>query len=377
MIGSASDRPLRIAIVGCGWVAGTQMDEGFDRLPGLFEIVAACDLDPARAASFAGSRGIARHTPAFEEILAMEDVDAVSICTPPSEHYGMVRAAMEAGKHVICEKPFTSSLALMDEVIAAQARSRARVMPIFQYRFAPGFAKARHLIRSGLAGKLYTSSVETAWKRGPDYYAVPWRGKFATELGGVLLTQSIHIHDLFLSLAGPVAHVAGFKTTRVNPIEVEDCAAAALVMQDGSVATLLATLGSAEPTTRIRLCFENLTIERQCYGLEAPRPALEPWTVRPMRPELAPDIEATLAEVAPGDLFFAGQFRGFRDAIVSGGDFPVTLQEARRSLELITALFHASEEKVVVDLPIGSDHPRYNGWRSGMIDGCTDRRNPV
>ncbi len=363
MSASAIDRPLRIAIVGCGWVAGTQMDEGFKRLPGLFEIVAACDLDPARAASFAGRYGIQRHTSAFGQILAMADVDAVSICTPPSEHFHMVRAAMEAGKHVICEKPFTSSLALMDEVIAAQAGSKARVMPIFQYRFAPGFAKARHLIRSGLAGKLYTSSVETAWKRGPDYYAVPWRGKFATELGGVLLTQSIHIHDLFLSLAGPVAHVAGFKTTRVNPIEVEDCAAAALVMQDGSVATLLATLGSAEPTTRIRMCFENLTIERQCYGLEAPKPALEPWIFHPMRPELGPAIEAKLAEVEAGDLFFAGQFRAFRDALASGADFPVTLQDARRSLELITALFQASEEKVVVGLPIGDDHPRYRGWR--------------
>lgn len=355
---------MRIAIVGCGWVAGTQMDDGFKRLPGQFEIVATCDLDPERAASFAARHGIGRHSAAFSDILAMEDVEAVSICTPPSEHYAMVRAAMQAGKHVICEKPFTSSLALMDEVIAAQARSTARVMPIFQYRFAPGFLKARPLIRSGLAGKLYTSSVETAWKRGPDYYSVPWRGKFATELGGVLLTQSIHVHDLFLSLAGPVAHVAGFKTTRVNPIEVEDCAAAALVMQDGSVATLLATLGSAEPTTRIRMCFENLTIERQCYGLEAPKPALEPWVVRPMKPELAPAIEAKLAEVEAGDLFFAGQFRAFRDAIASGAEFPVTLQDARRSLELITALFQASEEKVVVDLPIGNHHPRYNGWRA-------------
>jgi predicted dehydrogenase len=363
MTTSAIDRPMRIAIVGCGWVAGTQLDEGFKRLPGLFDIVAACDVDPARAAGFADRHGIARHTPDFARILEMEDVDAVSICTPPSEHYSMVQTALAAGKHVICEKPFTSSLALMDRVIAAQARSTARVMPIFQYRFAPGFAKARHLIQSGLAGKLYASSVETAWKRGADYYAVPWRGKFATELGGVLLTQSIHIHDLFLSLAGPVAHVAGFKTTRVNPIEVEDCAAAALVMQDGSVATLLATLGSAEPTTRIRMCFENLVIERQCYGLEAPKPALEPWTVHPMRPELAPAIEAKLSEVEAGDLFFAGQFRAFRDAIATGSAFPVTLQDARRSLELITALFEASEEKVVVNLPIREDHPRYNGWR--------------
>ncbi len=355
---------MRIAIVGCGWVASTQVEEGFSKLPELFDVVAACDIDADRAATFGKRYDIARTCGDLHDVLALPDIDAVSICTPPSEHHAMVRAAMASGKHVICEKPFTSSLALMDDVIRAQATSSARVMPIFQYRFGPGFTRVQHLVRSGLAGKLYTSSVETAWKRGPDYYSVPWRGKFATELGGVLLTQSIHIHDLFLSLAGPVARVAGFKTTRVNPIEVEDCAAAALSMADGSLATLMATLGSAEPTTRFRLCFENLLVERYCRGpFEAPRPALEPWIVTPARPELAAAIDAKMAEAPTGDLFFAGQFRAFHEAIATGAEFAVTLQDARRSLELVTALFAAAEDGVVVDLPIRESHPRYDGWR--------------
>ena len=353
-----------MALAGCGWVAGLQMDGGFGQLPDLFEVVAACDLDEARLADFGSRHGVGRLARNFGEILAMADVDVISICTPPHAHHGMVRSAMAAGKHVICEKPFTSSLALMDDIIAAQSTSPARVMPIFQYRFGPGFAKARHLLQSGLAGRLHASSVETAWRRGADYYAVPWRGKFATELGGVLLTQSIHIHDLFLCLAGPAARIAGFKTTRVNPIEVEDCAAAALTMADGSVATLLATLGSAEPLTRFRLCFENLTLERECRGLEAPKPALEPWTVTPMRPELAPAIDAALAEAPATDLFFAGQFRAFHAAIVTGAAFPVTLQDARLSLELITGWFEAAESGMAVNLPIAPDHPRYGGWRS-------------
>ena len=353
---------MRIAIVGCGWVAGTQMDEGFSKLPDLFDVAVACELDPDRRASFAARYGIARNAARFEDVLAMDDIEAVSICTPPGEHHAMVRAAMAAGKHVLCEKPFTSSLALMDDVIAAQERSAARVMPIFQYRFGPGFQKVLHLVRSGLPGRLFVSSVETAWKRGADYYKVPWRGKVATELGGVLVTQSIHIHDLFLCLAGPIAQVAGFKTTRVNPIEVEDCAAASLAMADGSVATLTATLGSAQPLTRLRLCFENLTIERECRDLEAPRPALDPWRVIPMRPELEADIAAVVAGAPQTDLFFAGQFRAFHDAIVRGEAFPVTLADARRALELITALYDASETATVVRLPLDPTHRRYAGW---------------
>src|SRR5262245_53296837 len=182
-------------------------------LPALFEIAACCDTDASRRETFAARYDIPTHSGSYAEILAMRDIDAVALCTPPSTHYAMVCQALTAGKHVICEKPFTSSLALADSIKEHEAKSRARVMPVFQYRFGHGIAKVKHVIASGLAGKHYVSSIETAKTRGPDYYKVPWRGKFATELGGVLLTQAIHIHDLMSWLLGPVAKVAAFKTT--------------------------------------------------------------------------------------------------------------------------------------------------------------------
>jgi predicted dehydrogenase len=358
---------IRIGIAGCGWVAGTQMETGFALLPELFEVLACCDLDDARLHAFADRHGIATRCRSFEEMLALPGLDAVSICAPPAAHHAMVRAALAAGRHVLCEKPFTSSLALMDDVIAAQAGAQARVMPIFQYRWGNGFAKARALLRSGLAGRLHVSSVETAWLRGADYYAVPWRGKFATELGGVLVTQSIHIHDLFLCLAGPVAEVAAFKATRVNPIEVEDCAVASLRMQDGSLASLTATLGSAVPTTRLRLCCENLVIERECQGADAPRPALEPWRFVARDPALQPRIDAVVDSAPRAEGFFAGQFRAFHDALTESRPFEVTLEEARRALELVTAIYAAAETGRTQALPIGRDHPRYGGWSGGAV----------
>lgn len=360
---------IKIAIVGCGWVAGTQIETGFALLPDLFEIVACCDVDEARMESFAAKYGIAIRCRDYRDVLALGDLDAVSICTPPSEHHAMVRQAMAAGKHVLCEKPFTSSLALMDDVIDAQTRSSARIMPIFQYRYGPGFAKAKALVDSGFGGKLYTSSVETAWLRGPAYYGVPWRGKFATELGGVLLTQSIHIHDLFLSLAGPVRDVVAFKTTRVNPIEVEDCAVAGLRMADGSLASLTATLGSAEPLTRFRLCFENLVIERECRGLDAPKPALEPWRFVAKVPERQAEVDAIVGAVPDGALFFEGQFRAFYAALKSGVPFDIELSDARRSLELITAIFTAADTGVAQRLPIDGNHARYRGWHESGAAG--------
>jgi predicted dehydrogenase len=352
----------RVGIVGCGWVAGSQMERGFDHLRDRFEVVACCDTELARARDFAARHGIAAAIADFQALLDDDRIDVVSICTPPSLHHPMVMGGLAAGKHVICEKPFTSSLRLMDEIIAAEAVSGRRVMPIFQYRFADGIARVRHLIRSGLGGRAYLSSVETAWLRGADYYAVPWRGRFATELGGVLLTQSIHIHDLFLWLMGPAAEVKGFKTTRVNPIEVEDCAVASLRMADGSLAALAATLGSVRPATRIRLCFENFVMERQCYDADAPKPGAEPWTVVARTPELQAEAERILAEAPLGPVDFAGQFSDFAQALDADRPFAVTLQDARRSLELVTALFHAAETGETCTLPIGEDHARYDGW---------------
>lgn len=354
---------MRLAIVGCGWVAETSMERGFALLGDRFCVTACCDTDPAKAEAFAGRFGIPAWTTRYADILARPDLDAASICTPPSLHYAMVHEAMDAGLHVICEKPFTSSLRLLDDIIARQAGSSARVMPIFQYRFAPGIERVRHLIMSGLPGRAHVSSVETAWLRTANYYSVPWRGKFATELGGVLLTQSIHIHDLFMWLMGDARAVKAFKATRVNPIEVEDCAVASLLMQDGSLASLTATLGSQRPVTRIRLCFENMVIERQCFDAEAPRPGFEPWSVTARTPDMQREAAEIMAAAPVGMADFAGQFADFHAAVSGGRPFAVTLEDARRSLELVTAIFHASESGQSVELPIDNRHPLYGGWR--------------
>ena len=353
---------LNVAMIGCGWVSDWHARDGLALLPDLFRITACCDTDPQRLRAFAERYGIPHTSERYADILARQDVDVVAICTPPSLHYSMIADALAAGKDVVCEKPFTSSLALVDSIRALEAQSRGRVMPIFQCRFGDGIAKVRHVIRSGLAGKHYVSSIETAKKRGPDYYSVQWRGKFATELGGVLLTQAIHTHDLLLWLVGPAAAVASFKTTRVNPIEVEDCAVASLLMADGSLASLTATLGSCRQVTRLRLCFENVTFERQAFDDESAKPGNEPWLAIPKSPEIGRAIDAKMEEVPSTRAWFARQYELFHEALATGQPFPVTLDDARASLELVTALFQSNETGMAVRLPIGPAHPKYEGW---------------
>jgi len=263
---------------------------------------------------------------------------------------------------VICEKPLVGSLHEVDQLAAAEATSRGRIMPVFQYRFGNGLQKARRIIELGLAGKPYLATIETAWLRGAAYYAVPWRGRFATELGGALLTHAIHSHDILTWLMGDIASVYARTATRVNAIEVEDCAVASLVMQSGALASLAATLGSAKEISRIRLCFEHVTFES---SLAPYAPGDDPWQII----ATSPAAEGRIGKALEGFAFVPSRFEGFlaayHHALETGGPLPVTLADARRSLELITALYHAAETGNVVALPIGREHPKYGGWRPG------------
>jgi predicted dehydrogenase len=222
--------------------------------------------------------------------------------------------------------------------------------------------RARRIIDLGLAGKPYLATVETAWKRTAAYYATPWRGRLDTELGGVLLTQAIHAHDLMTWLMGPAASVFAATATRVNPIEVEDCAVASLVMRDGALASLAATLGSHKEISRLRFCFEHVTFESS----QAPySPGDDPW-------EIIPASEAAAARIAEGlrdwsfvPSRFNGLMASYHAALETGSALPVSLADARQSLELVTALLHAAETGARVDLPIDASHPKYHGWRPG------------
>jgi len=350
---------LNVAVVG-GGIGRAHIAEGYARLGDRYRVVALCDIDPVRLRDVGAAFGIPRLVASFDELLTMSDIDVVDICTPPSLHLEQCLAALRAGKHVICEKPLVGSLADADLLIAAQEQAAGKLLPVFQYRFGNGLQKARHIIRKGLAGKPYLATVETAWSRGAAYYAVPWRGRWDTELGGALLAHAIHAHDLLTYLMGPVASVCARAATRVNPIETEDTVVASLALESGALASLAVTLGSAQEISRLRLCFEHVTFQS---GLSPYAPGDDPWQIIPGSAISAAAIEKALAGWQFVPSRFAGLMAAFHEALRTGGESPVTLADARRSLELVTALYHASETGQPVALPIGADHPKYRSWR--------------
>jgi predicted dehydrogenase len=364
---------LRVAVAGLG--IGAEHVRSYRALPELFEMVAVCDPDAARAERVAKQFEVPRIVRDFDALLAEPGLDVVDVCTPPHHHFAHASRALEAGKHVVCEKPLVGSLAEVDVLADLERRSGRRLMPIFQYRFGAGLQKLVHLVGRGVAGRHYLTTIEIAWRRGLDYYgAAPWRGRWRTELGGILLTHAIHAHDMLTHVLGPLRSVFARTATRVNPVETEDCASLSLELADGSLASSAATLGSHREITRLRFCFERLTAESN----PAPYvPQFEPWTLTPASPEVGAEIEAALAGFDPGPQWFPGQLARFHAALAAGTELPVTIADARAALELVTAAYHSAETGEAVTLPIGRSHPKYASWLPAAAGGPDRTPEPL
>jgi predicted dehydrogenase len=351
-------RKLRVAVVGLG--VGKGHLQAYANLAHKFELKAVCDLDAARASTVAADFAVAWHTPRFDDLLASDEIDLVDICTPPNTHCALAEKALAAGLHVVCEKPLVGSLAQADALAAAQATARGTLFPIFQYRFGHGIQKLKHLQARGFAHTAFLSTVETTWRRDADYYAVAWRGKWATEMGGCCLTQALHAHDMLTYVNGPIRTVFAHLATRVNDIEVEDCAAVSIGLANGSVATLSVTLGAALDQSRLRFMFSDLTVESQ--SPDPYRPGKDPWHFTGKTAAIDAAVTQALADFRPGPESFEGQFDQVHACITAGAPNPVSLHDARQSLELITAIYHSADTGTAVTLPIGRDHPRYSNW---------------
>jgi predicted dehydrogenase len=349
--------PLRVAVVGAG--IGAAHVRGYRDLPERFDVVAVCDIDAPRAQALADEHRVGRVVTSLDELCRMDELDVIDVCTPPHLHFEQVQQVLSAGKHAVCEKPLVSSLREVDELKQAEARSGKRIMPIFQYRFGHGLQKLKLLMADGLAGAAYLATVETAWRRRAAYYEVPWRGKWATERGGALLGHAIHAHDMLCYVLGAARRLHAYTTTRVNRIEVEDCAAIALEMADGSMASLGVTLGSAAEITRHRFSFSGLVAESNTRPYSN---SGDPWTFVGDSAEVTERIAAQLSEFRPLPEGYAGQFYRFYQALQDGHEPPVTLADARVALELITAMYYSAETGQSVTLPITADHPRYASW---------------
>jgi len=361
---------LRVGVVGMG--IGQSHLLSWLEVEGASATVFA-ELDDAKRVKGQADWGIPGVESLDDLLAAVHDpasphhVDVIDLCTPPAMHEEQIVRCLDAGVHVICEKPLVDSVAACDRLVdatdRAAATSGARFMPIFQYRFGGGAARARAIIDAGLTGRLFTASASTWWRRGRAYYAdAAWRGTWSGERGGCVLSHAIHNHDLLTWLSGSLVELRAMTATRVNDVETEDCAVAIGRTVDGALVTMNVTLGAASESSQLVWHFDNVTITSSS---EAYDPAAGPWNFEFRRSAFAEEAEQVWAELPPSGAQYTGQFQGFVDALANDGEFPVTLADAQASLELVTAWYRSAEVGSVEVLPLAVDHPARSSWLPG------------
>ena len=355
-------RQFRVAVIGAG--IGAAHVEAYIANPTLYQVAVVCDLDAARATKAAAASG-AEIATSYPAVLARDDIDLIDICLPPNLHCDAIEQALRSGKHVLCEKPLVGSLRDVDRIRQAAAQANRVVVPVYQYRFGNGLARLRHLIAAGVTGKPLVASIETHWNRLPAYYEIPWRGRKATELGGAMIGHAIHAHDLLVHTLGPVRRVFAKLATSVNPIETEDCAAISLEMTSGALVTSSVTLGAANELTRFRFCFADLTAESP--GVPPYRPAEGDWRFIPRGARQQSDIDAALRTFSPRQESFAGLMQALHPALAGTAPYPLTLDDAEHSLELISAIYYSNASNSAVELPLPPDHPVRDGWAPWLL----------
>lgn len=226
----------RIGIIGCGGVASRHVDAW--KKNGA-EVIALSDVQ-VEAAEKLGERcpGATIYRD-YRELLASGNVEAISICTPPSTHEEIAVAALEKGIHVLCEKPLAHTLEAADRIAKAQRQSSALLMTAFRHRFLPGIRKMKEWIDGGRIGEpVYFSNTFC----GPAFFMQDrWFSKRAIAGGGCMMDTSSHSVDLFRFLCGEIVEQHAVTHTALEGIDVEDSSILVVKSATGILGTLTAT----------------------------------------------------------------------------------------------------------------------------------------
>ena len=232
-----------LAIIGCGRVTtGRYIEVCKEELKNA-RVVVACDHVTVKADDCASELGCDAEYD-YEAVLRRKDVDIAVILTESGYHYQHARSALEAGKHVIVEKP---PALLPDQILhcVQLADERKRMYaPILQNRFNPAVQALKESFDQGRFGRQVLATIRLRWCRLQEYYMDGWHGTWKMD-GGVINQQAFHHIDALQWIAGPVTEVAAAEANALNHLEAEDTMVAALRFGDGS-------LGTIEATTAIR-----------------------------------------------------------------------------------------------------------------------------
>lgn len=362
---------IRVGIIGTGNISGAHIT-GYLAHDAEATIVAMADVvperPPAKAEQF-GLTGVNYYDSALA-MLEAENLDLVSVCTPPDQHAKLAIEALDHGVNVLVEKPMAPSLQECDAMLAAAERSGKMLSSVAQNRFRDDLLTLKEVLDSGLIGDVAHVQADSAWWRSLSYYDLDWRGRWDTEGGGCVLNHAIHHVDLLLWLLGSPSAVQAMLTNATHEnSEVEDLSVA--TMKFGrALATLTASVVHHGEEQHVTIQGREARISQPWRVVaEQATPSGFPGAER--NASLAAEIEALAAAHKPlAHQNHPGQIGDVLAALRDGRAPAISGHDGRAAIELVTAIYKAGIEGVAVELPLAPEDPYYV---AGTLSGRAPR----
>jgi UDP-N-acetyl-2-amino-2-deoxyglucuronate dehydrogenase len=321
------------------------------------KLVACYNRTAEKAGTFAAEFGCIAYN-SLEALLADPQVDAVAITTASGAHLEPAIAAARAGKHVIIEKPLEVTLKRCDQIINECAKHGVKLSTVFQSRFHDSSLLLKKAVDAGRFGTLTLGDAYVKWWRSQEYYdSGAWRGTWKLDGGGALMNQAIHTVDLLTWLMGPVEKVQAFTATLAHKrIEVEDVAAATLTFANGA-------LGVIEASTAV---YPGYLKKIELHGTKGSATLeeedIKSWEFATKARGDDVILDAMKKQKSggggaadPGAIGHHGhakQFQDFVKAIQKDEESSINGPEARKSVEIILAIYKSAKTGKAVRLPL-------------------------
>ncbi|MDT8903831.1 Gfo/Idh/MocA family protein [Anaeroselena agilis] len=333
-------------LIGCGRIAKNHLQAISSHK--YARLAAVCDIDAGRLAEVKEQYGSTAYID-YREMIKDPKIEIVNICTPSGLHAKMAIEAMNAGKHVLVEKPMAMSLHEANAMIDAADQNGVKLGVVHQNRFNKAIVKVRQALEEGRFGKLTHGALTVRWHRDKNYYdQAPWRGTWAQD-GGCLMNQSIHNIDLLQWMMGPVESVFAYTATNAREIEGEDAAVAVLRFKNGAFATIEASTTVYPRNLEETLHIFGTTGTAGVGGVAVNK--IEAWRFEGV------DEAAVLTDQdkEPPNVYGFGHYdiiKDFIDAVDGGRQPAVPGAEGCKALEIILAIYHSVKYREEVKLPL-------------------------
>jgi UDP-N-acetyl-2-amino-2-deoxyglucuronate dehydrogenase len=285
----------------------------------------------------------------LKEFLDQDTIDLVIVCNESGNHGEAIKSAALAGKHILCEKPLEVTPEKVNAAIEICKAQNVILGGVFQNRCAADFRTVLETVEAGLLGKLLMGNAHINWYRSKEYYAKnPWRGTLKLDGGAALMNQGIHTIDLLLKVMGPVHSVIGNIRTMVHDIEGEDVAAGIVNFKNGAMGTITAgtSLFPGYP--------ERLEIYGEKGSIIMQAGKITDWHVANIpAPEVMKSKTRASGASDPASIGHLNHKIVIEDMVnaITQNEAPmVDGAEAKKSVTLITALYHSSKAGKMITL---------------------------